>query len=327
MRLFLLLEISSSFLFIMHHLHERFRRNLLVIACAASLFAMIFIATNRLHAQDNEGSSPLELGRRIVPDIAGVVLGPGFYAQDGDIKTGCPCTFNGGVGAGIVAGLMYEKNLLAPNANWRLGTINIGARLLYEDRNIGAAFREYESVAVQSLAQPTRFFTVPILMRHLAEANFSMLTLTPYIVWNPLSIDIFQPFAQVGLQVGYTLSARLRHTKFILDGTTRLPNDEVAAVSFDSSNVRFNARQPDRLVIQDSTFTQGNLNALQIAASLSVGTDIAVGTRFRLSPMLNLLLPLTKTAEERVTNDNLSNGSFSITSWQILVALKLNLEK
>jgi hypothetical protein len=308
-------------------------RKLLVYSC---LVGICSILAPTLQAQEGEGSSPLELGRRIVPDVIGIVAGPGFYAQDGFINTECGCTFTNGVGAGIVAGVMYEKNLLAPNANWRLGTINIGARLLYEERNIGAAFREYEPLPIKSLEPPFRTYTVPILMRYLAEANFTMLTLTPYIVWNPFTISIFQPFVQVGFQVGYTLNARLRNTKFILDGRTRLPNDEDATVTFDSTNKRFDPLRPDRLVVQDSTFTQGNLNALQIAASVSVGTDIPLGTRFRLSPMLNLLLPLTKMVEERVTQrtlpngtivSNLSNGSFSITSWQILVALKMNLER
>ncbi len=282
-------------------------RKLLVYSCLASLCS--FFAPALLRAQESEGSSPLELGRRVVPDVVGIVAGPGFYAQSGSFATGCPCTFTGGVGAGLVVGLMYEKNLLAPNANWRLGTINIGARLMYEDRRINAAFREYENVRVQSLAQPSQFFTVPILFRHLAEASFPTFTLTPYLTWNPLTIGIFQPFVQVGLQGGFIASSRLTHTKFVLDRTVRLPNGEEAEVNF-------SATESNRIVVQDSTFAP--LNTFQLAASLTVGTDIPLGTRFRISPMLQYLLPLTTINPP---------GDFRMTAWQILVALKMNLER
>ncbi len=282
-------------------------RKLLVYSC---LVGICSILAPTLRAQEGEGSSPLELGRRIVPDVIGIVAGPGFYAQDGSFATGCPCTFTGGVGAGIVAGLMYEKNLLAPNANWRLGSINIGARLLYEDRRVNAAFREYETVPVQSLAQPLQRFPVQVLFRHLAEASFSTLSLTPYIVWNPLTIGIFQPFVQVGLQGGFIMNSRLKHTKFVLDHTVRLPNGEEAEVSFAETN-------SDRIVIQDSAFLP--LNTFQLAASLAVGADMPLGTRFRLSPMLQYLLPLTTI--------NPPPGNLTITAWQILLALKMNLER
>lgn len=281
-------------------------RKLLVYSCLASLCSIFAPA---LHAQEGEGSSPLELGRRIVPDVIGIVAGPGFYVQNGSFATGCPCTFTGGVGAGIVAGLMYEKNLIAPNANWRLGTINIGARLMYEDRRITAAFREYENVRVQSLAQPSQFFTVPILFRHVAEASFPTFTLTPYIVWNPITIGIFQPFVQVGLQGGLITGSRLKHTKYVLDHTVRLPNGEEAEVTFSET-------ETDRVVVQDSTFSP--LTTFQMAASLTVGTDIPLGTRFRLSPMFQYLLPLTTIN---------SPGNLTITAWQILLALKMNLER
>lgn len=283
----------------------------LIAAFSFCAFVSFFYPSSIVRAQESEGSSPLELGRRVVPDVLGVLIGPGFYGQNGSFDTGCPCTFSGGVGAGIVLGAMYEKNLLSPGPVWRLGTINIGARLLYEERNINAVFREYEQVSVQSLAQPSQFFTVPILFRHLAEINFSLLTFTPYISWSPFAIGALQPFAQLGFQAGYTLNGRFRHTKFVLDEVVRLPNGEEAEVAFSEND-------SNSLVVEDADVK--DLNRLQFAASFALGADLPIGSQFRLTAAAHYLLPLT--AMSSAPDQNIS-----LTTLQILIGLKMNLDR
>lgn len=295
-------------------------RSLFLIACLASI---IIVFSSPIFAQENEGSSPLELGRRVVPDVVGVVVGPSFNVVNGSLTTGCPCTFNGGLGVSVLAGLMYEKNLLTPGATWRLGTVNIGARLLYETRNVNSAFREYENNTFRSEKQPNQFYTLPILYRHLAEVNYGMLTLTPYITWNPLSIGIFQPFVQVGLQGGLFTGGRARHTKFILDTQVRLPTNEEAIVEFPNP---LDSTLPgtSSIVIQDSSFTPPS--PLQLAASITLGTDIPIGTRFRLSVMGNYLIPFSPLSLGLVRPPE-PDGNFTVSAWQIMLALKMNLER
>lgn len=302
-------------MFLSPHLHFR---ALLMIACVASLG---LAAQTTLFAQENEGSSPLELGRRVVPDVIGIIAGPGFNVQNGSFVTDtCQCKFNNGVGAGLVVGLMYEKNLLTPNATWRLGTVNIGARLMYENRNINAAFREYETLSFRSPTRPELSFSIPTLFRHLAELNFSMITLSPYVAWNPLSIGIFQPFVQVGLQGGLIVNSRLRHTISVLEPEKVLPNGERSTASIQIIRGQ-DTTYSDRKVLQDNDITN-RVNTVQIAANIAVGTDIPFGTRFRLSPMLNYVIPLTQMLSSPTLNEN-----FSISSWQVLVALKMTLER
>ena len=298
--------------------HFRFRA-LLMVACVASLG---LAAQTNLSAQDNERSSPLELGRRVVPDVIGIIAGPGFNVQNGSFVTDslCQCRFNNGVGVGLVAGVMYEKNLLTPNATWRLGTVNIGARLMYENRNINAAFREYETLSFRSPTRPELSFSIPTLFRHLAELNFSMITLSPYVSWNPLSIGIFQPFVQVGLQGGLIINSRMRHTIFVLEPEKVLPNGERSTASIQIIRGQ-DTTYSDRKVLEDSDITN-RVNTVQIAANIAVGTDIPFGTRFRLSPMLNYVIPLTQMLSRPTLNEN-----FSISSWQVLVALKMTLER
>jgi hypothetical protein len=268
---------------------------------AVFVFVFVNAPLSFLRAQE---SSPLELGRRVVSDVFGVVIGPTFQSASGSFETGCPCTFDGGVGTGVAVGLMYETNIASPSATWRLGPLNFGARLMYESRNVNAAFREYENVQVES-TQRGQFFTVPILFRHLAESNFSMLTLTPYLSWNPF----WQVFVQAGFQAGYITSSRLKHTKFAVDTSVRLPNGETAEIVFEETGQA-------NVVIEERDFPR--VVPLQLGITGAVGLDIPLGTRFRISPMLNAAIPLTNVAE--------SQTGYRVTALQLLVALKLNLQ-
>jgi hypothetical protein len=282
----------------------RFRhlsRTSVITTMIVAAIASIYVPSSRLFAQE---SSPLELGRRVVSDVVGVVIGPTFQSASGYFDSGCPCRFDGGVGAGIAVGLLYETNLVSPSATWRLGALNFGARLMYESRNVNTAFREYENVQIES-TQSGQFFTVPILFRNLAESNFSMLTLTPYLSWNPF----WQVFVQAGFQAGYVTSSRLKHTKFAVDTSVRLPNGETADIVFDETG------RTD-IVIEDTTFPR--VNPLQLGIALTAGLDIPLGTRFRLAPMFNAVIPLTNIAE--------SGSGYRLASWQILAALKMNLQ-
>ncbi|MCU0424861.1 MAG: hypothetical protein MUF71_04460 [Candidatus Kapabacteria bacterium] len=298
----------------------RLRSPILVLL---TLFVTVIIVPSSLFAQETEGSSPLELGRRIVPDVIGIVAGPSFNVVNGSLTTGCPCTFDGGLGVSGLVGLMYEKNLLTPGPTWRLGTVNIGARLLYETRSVSSAFREYENNTFRSVKQPSQFYTLPILYRHLAEVNYGMLTLTPYLTWNPLTIGIFQPFVQVGIQGGLFMGGRARHTKFILDTQVRLPTNEEAIVEFPNP---LDSALPgtSSIVIQDTSFTPPS--PLQLAASITLGTDIPIGTKFRLSVMGNYLIPFTPLSLGLVRPPE-PDGNFTVSAWQIMLALKMNLER
>lgn len=274
-----------------------------------------------IYAQE-EGSSPLDLGKRVVPDVVGLVVGPSFQSVSGSLTTSCPCTFNGGIGAGFIAGVMYEKNLLAPSTAWRLGMLNVGARLLYEYRGISSAFREYEINTFRSDKQPNQTYTLPILYRHLAEVQYSMLTLSPYLTWNPFAFGIIQPFVQLGVQGGLFLYGRARHTKFILDGVVRLPTGEEAIVEFPHPTDP-SLPGSDSRVIEDVAFRLPN--PLQLATSIVVGADIPLGTRFRLSVMGNYLIPLTS-MKLGIVQPPEQDTTFAVSAWQIMLALKMNMD-
>jgi hypothetical protein len=274
------------------------------------------LITTRSFAQ---GASPLELGRRIVPDVLGVLVGPNINYGSGTFDTGCPCTFTGGFGVGPSLGLMYEKNLLSPSPDWRLGTLNFGARLLYEQRNISSAFREYEQTSVESISERGQFFTVPILFRHLAETSFTMLTLTPYLSWSPFtqSPGILQGiYFQAGFQGGYVFNQSLRHTKFSLNETVRLPNGEVATVEFAKTESR-------SIVVQDSA-SISSVNRIQFGVSIAAGADIPLGReggRFRLTPLVQYTFPFTTLADY-----DGGARSFRISTLNILLGIKVNLQ-
>jgi hypothetical protein len=282
------------------------RRARLCTLAFVTVFCCVLTTPSQMLAQS---ASPIDLGRQSVPDLLGVVVGPSFHLQSGSFDTGCPCTFDGGAGNGIVLGLSYDRNLLTYGTAERKGTLWFGARLLFETRGVAALFREYEQIPVQSLALPEQRFTVPLQFRHRAEAQFSLLTLTPYVQWNPFG----RLFVQAGLQGGLVIASRVLHTKELLDQSVRLPNGEVA-------QVRLRDVEGSVATVQDeSPFPQ--TNAFQVALTLSGGYEIPIGNeaKYRLVPTLNYVLPLTTMSQ--------SGADFRISAFQILLALKMNLER
>lgn len=283
-----------------------------------TLLMAVFIIASTPRILLAQGASPLELGRRIVPDVIGILIGPNFNYASGTFDTGCPCTFTGGFGVGPTLGVMYEKNLFSPSPQWRFGALNLGVRALYEERNISAAFLEYERVSVESVTQRGQFFNVPILFRNLGEGSFSMFTLTPYLSWSPFTQTpgfLQNVYFQAGVQAGFVVSSRIRHTKIVENPNVKLPNGEptVVAIQIDSTTFR------DRKVVEDGPFPK--VNQVQIGINVGVGADIPLGKeggRFRLSPLVQYIFPLTNMSE--------SGNNFRIGSLQVLLGVKMNLQ-
>jgi hypothetical protein len=71
------------------------------------------------------------------------------------------------------------------------------------------------------------------------------------------------------------------------------------------------------------------LNIFQFAATATVGIDIPINlskteeARYRITPMLTYMLPITPLVERLRASDP---NPFSIAAFQILVALKMNLD-
>jgi hypothetical protein len=287
-----------------------------IVSCLVAALTLIFFAgPQRVAAQ---GANPLELGNQSVPSLLGVIIGPGFHSQIGKFDTGCPCTFENGGGAGIAIGLTYDRNLLIYGSNAK-GQLWLGGRLMYETRNITAAFREYELVQVESVAVREQFFRVPIQFRHQAQAQFGLLTFTPYLQWNPWG-DLF---AQLGVQGGFVVNARVIHDKQLLDQTVTLPNGERASVTYVQTD-------GNSLTVENGPAAR--INTFQLGVTATVGMDIPIALgragenrQFRLTPMLNYMLPLTALAERDRAVQPDGTNPLRITAFQILLALKLNL--
>jgi hypothetical protein len=297
--------------------------NRITSSVAAAALVLVFLLPTRSHAQD---ANPLELSRQSVPDLLGVVVGPSFHSQIGSFDTGCPCTFDGGAGAGVAFGVSYDKNILSYGTSTK-GQLWLGGRLMFETRNVTALFREYELVKVQSLAMREQTFETPVQFRHRALAQFSLITFTPYLQWNPFG----NFFAQVGFQAGVVTASSMTHTKELLDKIVVLPNGERANVNFIDQ-----AGKPlgDVLTVgEGEDFKRVNtVNTLQLAATATVGMDIPISLGksdkqiWRVTPMLNYVLPLTDMLVP-LADKGAQGSGFRISALQILVSLKLNLEK
>ncbi len=282
----------SSLLFASYHLNmQLYHRSrfsgfllcvLLIAVCASPVFSQI-----------SKLSNPLEAGRIQIPDRWGVLIGAGFNTQSGTFTSACNCEFTNGRGAGLVVGVLWEKFLS--------DKLVIGARLTLENRSVRAAFREYETVSLSAINSPGTRFDVPILFRHIGDATFSMVALTPYIQWYPSG----RFFLSAGLQPHFITGSGLKHTKELVDESTLLPNGELALLQFTETG-------SSSLVLQDTEFPQAQ--SFQFAVTLTTGYDIRLSRSLYVTPMLQYVIPFTSLSP--ATND------FRISSLQLLLAVK-----
>ncbi len=177
----------------------------------------------------------------------------------------------------------------------------VGARVTLENRSVRAAFREYETVSLSALNSPGTRFDVPILFRHIGEANFTALAVTPYISWYPGG----RFFLSAGLQPHFLISNNLRHTKELVNESALLPNGELALLQFAENG-------SSSLLIQDSEFPQ--TSSFQFAMTLSSGYDIRLSRSIYVTPMVQYVIPFTSISP--------ATDNFRISALQLLLAVK-----
>ncbi|HYF02691.1 MAG TPA: hypothetical protein VEC36_04900 [Patescibacteria group bacterium] len=254
------------------------------------LLAVIFISATSLFAQS---ADPLNPGRVLYPEQAGLIGGVGILTQTGEFNVTCDCpAFDGGRGTGFLIGAIYERDLFRQVA-W-------GAALLYQHRPFEALYRETELVPVRS-AETERNYEAPLDFRNTASARFSYLTLMPFIKYIQ-----FQPlFLRGGIGLTTIVSGNLLHSKELLTKTVRSPEGRLETVSMVDENGQ---PRENLAIIEDNEFPA--LNAFQLSLEPAIGVDIKLGkSSWYLAPVFQYSLPLTIISE--------NGNNFKLSAWQI----------
>ncbi|MCX6140999.1 MAG: outer membrane beta-barrel protein [Candidatus Kapabacteria bacterium] len=250
---------------------------------------LFLLITGMVRAQENVlDSDPIAARKRLVYSQLGGFVGFGLLSQGGTFTTACNCEFTGGAGAGLMAGLMFER-LTRSRITW-------GATLGYDNRGVTSRFRETEGVVQTSPSGRT--FTVPITFLNEAEINLHVLTAMPYMKYH--FFDLF--YGRVGASVGYVFSSGLSHTKTLETQTVTFPNGEIASVSLPGGG-------NGTVILQNGPVP--DLNALQLGIVLGVGMELHLSKKMFLSPVVQYLVPITTISTQ--------GASFTVRSLQFSI--------
>ena len=254
-------------------------------------FICLLCCASVLRTQDAPGT-----GASI--EEVGVLVGPALNLQAGSFLTQCNCTFTDGRRAGLHVGALYEYR------ENRTASLSWGAALSYTQRNVEASYQQIEGVKPQLIDRPEESDSVAVRFRHRAFANFSLITLMPYLKWQP---DI-PFFARLGAGAGFVINATVRHNKEVMDRVVLLPNGERAAVSFEDGS--------DVMTVEDGKFP--SVSAFQLTLEPALGANIRLTERFTLSPVFQYSFP--------VMNLSSRGEGFRIHSLLFLAELRMTLD-
>ena len=226
----------------------------------------------------------------------GFVFGVGQNYQSGKFFVDCEnCEFENGVQTGITFGLTYKREIIK-NLNW-------GAMLLYDSYNIESKFKETEVFKYEFAAEQDAV-NIPIEFRHIAKADFSMLSLNPFIEVTPLSFL----FARIGFNAGFVVGANINHQKELLTRKAKLENGVTVDIKLADSKETIE-------VVEDGEFPE--INSFQMALTPMIGFIIPFSKSVFFSPYYLHRIPLNKMSE--------FGEDFKVNSYRIMLELSFKL--
>lgn len=258
-------------------------------------FFLVLIITNlKLLSQDM--ATPLDPEKMPNQREIGILFGFGQNFMGGNFRTACECPeFINGVKFGYSFGALYEMDF-TPKFMW-------GAALIYSIRDVLSEYQIIEDVPLKSLitGKPE---TVPIKFKHKANADFSYLSVMPYLKWNLSDFLFFK----LGFSASFVLNNHIKHEKELLQKTARLSSGETVTIKLDSENGTSE-------IVEDGAFPL--TNSTQFSIDPMIGFNIAIEENVFISPLFQYSLPLTKISE--------NGDNFKISAWRILIELRLAL--
>lgn len=259
-----------------------------------TFFLVLIITTAKLLSQDF--ATPLDPEKMRNQKEVGILFGLGQNFMSGNFRTECDCPeFINGTKFGYSIGAIYEMDF-ASRFMW-------GAALIFSNRDIYSEYQIIEDVRLQSVITG-KLETAPIKFKHKANADFSYLTLMPYIKWNLTNFM----FVRLGVSGSFVLNNKIKHEKELLQKTARLSSGEIVSIKIDSEN-EFST------IVEDGDFPQ--TNSFQISLDPMLGFNIPIEENLFLSPVFQYSLPLSNISEK--------GENFKVSGWRFILELRLAL--
>ncbi|MBM2815551.1 MAG: hypothetical protein HW421_2313 [Ignavibacteria bacterium] len=259
-------------------------------------FTIIFLLAFEFSFGQKEDNPLLPVARPDVKDV-GVILGLGQNFQSGIFKLDCNCEFSGGVKFGYFFGAVYEQHI---RNDFRWGLI-----LGYESLGLNSSYKTLETIKIISPTSLIDTFNTTILIRQKADAEFSYLSLAPYLKY---SYKWF--FLRLGFSAGYNLKATVIQTAELLT-TSALIDGKTVELSIDSSSNKGKKISETITELQNGNFK--NTSEIRLSLLPMAGLNIPIGDDWEFNPSFALSIPLNYTATDM---------DFSVNAWRIMLELR-----
>ena len=239
------------------------------------------------------------------PQQIGVWLGFGGVMQTGTLITdACDCSFENGGGMATTVGLSYENELMR-NVVW-------GAGFEYKYISMDARYQEIESMEINKTASGI-IANINVPFRHNAAFTNSSIGILPYIKVFPFDTRLF---IRGGLNIGFTLSSTLEHTKELLMRSTVLSSGETVLISLDPT-------KDPRVVSEEKAIIQtGDLIdpvSTFLGAHTGFGVEFRVGKRMMLGGTMLYVIPFSGFS-------SYPNSNFSVNCLQGMIEMRIALD-
>lgn len=215
------------------------------------------------------------------PPMAGIEIGFGQHAEQGNLHCDCGADFASGTGTGLIGSVLFELPL---DYEWAIGVkANIDFKNLTTSENLNQTV-----IVVQR--NSTQLDTLDMYLQRIGKITATYVGFAPYAQYQFFRMG---PFVQAGLDVAFLVGNNLRQDRTLLQTSATLADGTQV------NNLTFpNGTETDN--IQEGANT--SVNTLRLGLLLSAGYNIQVSDRSVFSPLLTYDFPLTATGNTSVSN-------------------------
>ncbi len=215
------------------------------------------------------------------PPMAGIEIGFGQHAEQGNLQCDCGSNFTTGTGTGLLGSLLFELPL---DYTWAIG---IKGGVDFKNFSTNGTINEVVIVIPPDpQLQPD---TTAMYVQRTGKITATYLGFAPYVQYQFFRMG---PFVQAGLDVGFLIGNNLSQSRTLLTTSITKPGDTLNNLTFTNGTTTES--------IQEGA--NQNVNTLRLGLLLSAGYNIQVSDRSVFCPLLTYDFPLTTTGNTAASN-------------------------